>query len=158
MQTRQRFLYRQRDQNGLPIPTQVKSHLHKHEFIPAVGKKNCKAKNMNDEPTTEVGLHEDEYDLKRQHDFFEHEASKQRRLAGEFSKAYYHDNGEAVDEFGMKLTLRQRLAQAGKSQQPFAGADAEQQSNRSQSLNPHTAKPMRLRQTNAQYENNSNGY
>ena len=112
-----------------------------------------------DAPSTGLGLHEDEYDLKRQHDFFEHEASKQRRLAGEFSRAFYHDNGEAVDEFGMKLTIRQRALRAGKTQQDFSAVDAEQQSTRSQSMNPQSVTaPTRLRQTNAKYENNSNGY
>ena len=112
-----------------------------------------------DAPSTGLGLHEDEYDLKRQHDFFEHEASKQRRLAGEFSRAFYNDNGEAVDEFGMKLTIRQRALRAGKTQQDFSAVDAEQQSTRSQSMNPQSVTaPTRLRQTNAKYENNSNGY
>ena len=143
MKTRQRFLYRQRDQNGLPRAAQapeslVNSRLHKHEFIPVVGKRHCKEKDIGkpDEPTTGLGLHEDEYDLKRQHDFFEHEAGKQRRLAGEFSRAFYYDNGEAVDEFGMKLTVHQRAQRAGKTQKELSGLDAEQQSTRSQSLNP----------------------
>lgn len=111
----------------------MNSHLHKHEFIPVVGKKNCKERDMGNpnEPTTALGLHEDEYDLKRQHDFFEHEASKQRRLAGEFSKAFYNDNGEAVDEFGMKLTIRQRAKRAGNTQREFSGLDADQHSTRS---------------------------
>ena len=60
----------------------------------------------SDTAGTEIGLHEDEYDLKRQHDFVEFQKSKQRRLAGEFTNAFYYDNGEAVDEFGMKLTIR----------------------------------------------------
>lgn len=85
--------------------------------------KHSKAKNMNNETTTEVGLYEDEYDLKRQQDFSEHENDKRRRLAGEFTKAFHYDNGEAVDEFGMKLTIRQRAAQAGKAQPQYSGLD-----------------------------------
>lgn len=93
---------------AFPALAQKNSNMHRHEFIPAVCEKNSKAKALGTgEATTEMGLYEDEYDLKRQHDFFEHEMSKQRRLAGEFTKAYYHDNGEAVDEFGMKLTSSQ---------------------------------------------------
>lgn len=125
MKTRQRFLYRQRDQNGLPLAAQFKSRLHDHEVVPAVGRKHCKEKNMAGEQTTEVGLHEDEYDRKRVADFADHERSKQRRLAGEFTNAYHHDNGEAVDEFGMKLTIRQRAARGGKTEGQYAGADPE---------------------------------
>jgi hypothetical protein len=61
---------------------------------------------LNDEYTTEVGLYEDDYNLKRLKDFKDHEDSKRARLGGEFSKAFFHDNGEAVDEFGMKLTIK----------------------------------------------------
>lgn len=64
MKTRQRFLYRERE-NGLPLPARIKSHLHDHEFVPVVGRRRCKAKDLKAEMTTEVGLHQDEYDLKR---------------------------------------------------------------------------------------------
>ena len=74
--TRQRFLYRERGQNGLPLANTIKSNLHKHEFIPIVCKKQEKAKNLNNEFTTEVGLYEDDYNLKRLKDFKDHEESK----------------------------------------------------------------------------------
>ena len=35
----------------------------------------------------------DEYDLKRYHDFYEQELSKKKRLAGEFTKSNFYDNG-----------------------------------------------------------------
>ena len=71
-----------------------------------VGAKHNKVNNMNNEFTTEIGLYEDEYNLKRLKDFKDFEESKRARLAGEFSTAFYYDNGEAVDEFGMKLTIK----------------------------------------------------
>lgn len=55
-----------------------------------------------------MGLYDFEYNLKKLKDFKDHEDSKDNRIAGEFTKAYFFDNGEAVDEFGMKLTNKQR--------------------------------------------------
>lgn len=69
MKTRQRFLYRQRADNGLPVATQINSKLHNHEFIPIVTKKHCKQNNLNQELTNEVGLYDDEYNLKKLNDF-----------------------------------------------------------------------------------------
>jgi hypothetical protein len=40
--------------------------------------------------------------LKRYHDFYEQELSKKKRLAGEFTKSNFYDNGQSVDEFGFK--------------------------------------------------------
>ena len=70
---------------------------------------------MNNETTTEIGLYQEEYDRKRKADWADYETSKGRRLGGEFTRAYHNDNGEAVDECGRKLTIKQRAAQAGKT-------------------------------------------
>jgi hypothetical protein len=36
---------------------------------------------------------DDEYDLKRYQDYYEHEYNKKKRLAGEFTKSNFYDNG-----------------------------------------------------------------
>jgi len=62
---------------AFPVISQKNSNMHQHEFIPAVCEKNSKGKALGTgEATTEIGLYDDEYDFKRQQDFFEHEMSK----------------------------------------------------------------------------------
>ena len=67
------------------------------EFIPS---NKSEAKNVL--KANNFGLYSDEYDLKKEHDFFEHQAQKEKMLYGDFKKAYKHDNGMEVDEFGHK--------------------------------------------------------
>lgn len=67
---------------------------------------------MANESVDEVGLHENPYQEPKVNF---RETEKDLWLKGDFSKAFYHDNGEAVDEFGMKLTVKQREALMGKT-------------------------------------------
>ena len=46
------------------------------------------------------GLFDDEFDLKKQHDYFEGEMAKTKYLNGNFKKAFFYDNGATVDDFG----------------------------------------------------------
>jgi hypothetical protein len=88
--TRQRILYRAH--NGIPLAKITQNK----EFIPAnksQAKTTIKADN--------IGLFDDEYDLKKEHDFFEHQQAKSKCLYGDFKKSYHHDNGKDVDEFGV---------------------------------------------------------
>ena len=49
---------------------------------------------------------QDEYDQKRNYDFFMQQASKAQRLHGDFKRSNFFDNGTQVNEFGLqKLTL-----------------------------------------------------
>lgn len=97
--TRQRILYRA--QNGLPLAKITQNK----EFIPA-NKQEAKStiKNKN------IGLYDDEYDLKKEHDFFEHQQKKSKCLYGDFKKSYHHDYGNDVDEFGIVKKKMKRSA------------------------------------------------
>ena len=52
---------------------------------------------------------QDEYDNKKNYDFYLHQISQSKQLAGEFKKANFHDNGSHVNEFGLKsITKRSK--------------------------------------------------
>ena len=89
--------------------------------------------------------------MKKEHDFFEHQQQKSKCLYGDFKKSYHHDAGADVDEFG--ITVKKKLKRNSKSH--AAGMD-EGQSIQSQSTAP--SKPSRMRNTNAKFENSTNGY
>lgn len=55
---------------------------------------------------TNVGLFDDEYDLKKEHDFFVHQQAKSKCLYGDFKKSYHHDSGADVDEFGILKNVK----------------------------------------------------
>lgn len=45
----------------------------------------------------------DEYEHKRKHDLYLHEEAKKKRLHGDFKKAFFNDNGQAIDPTGRKI-------------------------------------------------------
>ena len=88
--------------------------------------------------------------MKKEHDFFEHQTQKSKCLYGDFKKAYHHDAGNDVDEFGI---VKKKMKRSSKSHEQ--GVE-DGQSTQSQSTAPE--KPSRLRNTNAKFENSTNGY
>lgn len=139
--TRQRILYRAH--NGLPLAKVTQNK----EFIPAnrmEAKKAIKA--------TNIGLYDDEYDLKKEHDFFVHQEAKSKCLYGDFKKSYHHDNGKEVDEFGILKNVKKMKRNAQSLQ-----AIPDDQSTKSQSLASNN-KSSRMRNTNAKFENSMNAY
>lgn len=117
---RQKILYRA--ENGVPLQKTNRNV----EFVPpsiAAAKKDIEAANF--------GLFDDEYDLKRQHDYYTHEMKKQKQLHGHFKKSNYFDNGTQVDQFGCVMA-KSRSKNPAKT-----GTMTDQGSNRSQSNNPN---------------------
>jgi hypothetical protein len=49
------------------------------------------------------GLEFEEYDHKRKHDMKQLEEAKKKWLHGDFKKAFYNDNGQAIDPTGRKI-------------------------------------------------------
>ena len=145
--SRQRVLYRA--ENGIPLQ-KVTQHT---DFYPPNlqrAKKDMQAKNF--------GLFDDEYDLKRQHDYYMAELNKQKQLSGPFKKAFHNDNGLAVDPFGnLKRTRGKTKHFMGKSQGMPITESKNDLSTRSQSFGSSYAQ-TRLRNTNEKYENNLNMY
>jgi hypothetical protein len=106
--TRQRILYRAH--NGLPLAKVTQNK----EFIPANRMEAKKAIK-----STNVGLFDDEYDYKKEHDFNEHQQAKNKCLYGDFKKSYHHDAGADVDEFGVLKNVKKVKRNAQSFQAPI---------------------------------------
>jgi hypothetical protein len=116
------------------------------DFIPAnpgQAKDQIMAKN--------IGLFDDEYDLKKEHDFFENQQAKAKCLHGDFKKSYHHDNGKEVDEFGLLKNVKKMKRNAQSLKQGVEDLSTKSQSHASE-------RPNRMRNTNAKFENSSNAY
>ena len=72
-----------------------------------------------------TGLYEDVYEAKHDADLAEYRGSKATRVAGEFKRANFHDNGTAVDEFGIIKHPTRRASKADRGPKKLAGIDEE---------------------------------
>ena len=140
--SRQRVLYRA--ENGIPLQKAT----HNVDFVPPnleKAKDNMKSKNW--------GLFDDEYDLKKQHDFYMAELNKQKRLNGPFKKSYYVDNGKAVDVFGNIQRTRGKTKHLMGHSTGMPLTESKNDLSTSASMSQ-----TRLRNTNSKFENNLNMY
>jgi len=83
-----------RGDNGLPL-AKIKKNV---EFIPANPGEAKQSLIQNN-----LGLYDDQYDLKYLQDLYDDLDRKQNFLAGDFKLSYKYDNGKEVDEFGLKV-------------------------------------------------------
>ena len=102
---------------------------HNQEFLPC-NPTQARGKIAADN----IGIYHDHYDLKRMHDYEQHQFMKSKYVAGDFKKSNNYDYGKDVNEFGvMKKTLRDG-SKLNKSTQNKMSLDDDGQSTRSQSL------------------------
>ena len=102
---------------------------------------------------------QDEYDQKRNYDFFMSQASKAQRLHGDFKKSNFFDNGTQVNEFGLqKLTLMKSKKRGVTAVNRNEPSEDDAASTDTTSLSASMTAQQRARMSNQQFEGNKNKF